>query len=158
MSNCDIIIKTEDVLQTLLLTEDSLQLVVSSEMGPKGDPGISGGSTLQVTAFDSISSLRAVYIRSSGTCSHASSNSLQGSNVLGISTTSASAGLLFTVQPSGELTDPSWTWIPGLPIYLSTLGNLTQSVPTQGSYQAEVALAKTATSIIVRIYPPILLI
>ena len=65
------------------------------------------------------------------------------------------AGLTVQVQTYGELTDAQWAWTPNLPLFVGTDGTLTQTEPATG-YFLRVGEAISATSIMVRIEPPII--
>lgn len=59
----------------------------------------------------------------------------------------------------GEFQEPSWTWIPGEPIYLGINGVMTQVVPvTPSIFLAQVGYATGTTSIYFDQYPAIGLI
>lgn len=74
----------------------------------------------------------------------------------GISTQAAAAGALVSVVESGSIVEPSWAWAPGVAIYVAPAGMLSQTPPTLGILQ-QVAVASSATSILVQPYPPITL-
>jgi hypothetical protein len=153
MSTCDSILVIDADVANIVVIEDRLSVLNVIGVGPTGATGASGGETITTTAAIAISGLRAVYSTSVGIL-HADNSAVATSNVLGISRGSAITGGTVLVQPSGEMQDPSWTWIAGAALYLSTDGNITQIVPSAG-IQAELGVAKTATEIIIRIYPPI---
>jgi hypothetical protein len=58
---------------------------------------------------------------------------------------------------TGRVAEPSWNWNTNLPIYLTGMGQLTQSLPTSG-FALQVAVPTSATSVIVAIKTPIFLI
>lgn len=148
MSTCDSI---------LVVTEDKWSILNVVGVGPKGDPGVTGGSSLTKIAFDNVSALKAVYATSNGTVSHATLSTVATTQVIGIAKGSALPASSVQVQPSGQMQDPSWNWIPGQSIYLSNNGNLTQTLPTT-SWHVELAVADATNSIIINIQPSIFLI
>jgi hypothetical protein len=124
--------------------------------GPQGDPGLSGDAAL-VTAVAAVSlgghravvfigdeSQQVIYADQS-IASHAE-------RFLGVTTGAADAVATVTIQTGGELTEPSWNWITGLPVYLSTQGLLTQTPPTTGFLQI-VGLALGATRLLIQHQP-----
>ena len=70
--------------------------------------------------------------------------------VIGINTTAVSVGGEMAVKTSGELENPSWSWNPGNPIYVSDTGQLSQTV---GTHVKQVAYAWSATKIYIEIQP-----
>lgn len=68
--------------------------------------------------------------------------------VRGITVASALLGETTCIQISGPLVEPSWTWTPKLPLYLSTNGTLTQSAPSSG-FLKQIAVADTPTRIMI---------
>lgn len=79
-----------------------------------------------------------------------------GAGILGITTGAASSGDEATIQVYGPLTDPAWTWTPGLPIYCGAAGVLTQTPPAEG-FLRQVAIAETATRIFIDLQPLLIL-
>lgn len=74
----------------------------------------------------------------------------------GISQQAGAAGSSITVLQNGPMTEATWTWTPGLPLFVGANGTLTQTVPISGVMQ-EVAIAYTATMIVVQPQTPITL-
>jgi hypothetical protein len=97
---------------------------------------------------------RAVYAAGGGTVDHASSaNAAHLGKVVGITIGAATMGALAEVATSGEMTEPSFTFVPG-PVYFNSSGVLTQTPPVTGFLQ-QVAVAVSATKIIVGLGMPI---
>lgn len=103
-----------------------------------------------LTASTSISALRCITTDGSGLAKYATPDTLANAVVIGISTTSGSAGDTITVKTTGELSDASWSWTKGA-IYLGANGTLTQTAPSGGSIVVHVAKAITATKILIDI-------
>ena len=122
-------------------------------LGAQGPMGISSG--LQLVAPAAISGQRAVYRAADGlrVASFDQGSTLE---VIAITTGAVAAGAVATVQAADEMTEPTWAWQPGLPVWLGLNGVLTQTVPAAGA-QVEVGIATAATKLIVRIQPPIYL-
>lgn len=133
------------------------------DTGPQGAPGPSGASTTTLTAGAALSGHRIVV-----SSSLASGEVLYGSNdsaadarlVLGMTTGAASSGSSIDVVHFGEITEPSWSWTLGMPIYLGTNGYMTQTAPTSPTalFSMVVAFPISPTSIFVSIREPIFLI
>lgn len=73
--------------------------------------------------------------------------------VVGLSTSGVAAGAQVTVQRGGLLVEPSWSWVPGLPLFAVGLGGLSQSPPTSGSLRV-LGVAQSPTSILVALREP----
>lgn len=56
----------------------------------------------------------------------------------------------------GEMSEPSWNWIEGLPIYLSSNGLLTQTVPVS-NYILQIATVISSTKIFINIKIPLII-
>jgi hypothetical protein len=107
------------------------------------------------TALTDVSGHRVMKIAIGGV-TYASSDHIHDANlVLGITMNAGSAGNKVDVQLSGEMTEPSWNWIAGDPVFCGTDGMLTQTMPTSGFaiIMAEAILPQT---IIVTIKSPII--
>ena len=76
--------------------------------------------------------------------------------MLGITTGAAAAGDAINVQASGEMTEVSWNWTPGLPVFLGTNGLLTQTPPVSG-FQLVLGVAISPTKLAINIKQPIVL-
>lgn len=80
-----------------------------------------------------------------------------GNRVLGITVGAASAGSSALVQTEGLMEESSWSWTPDAPIYLSTTGLLTQTVPTSG-FVLILGFATSPTQMMIEVKMPITLI
>lgn len=74
----------------------------------------------------------------------------------GISQQAGVAGSSISVLQSGPMTEATWAWTPGLPLFAGSNGTLTQTVPLAGVMQ-EIAIAYTATMVMVQPQTPITL-
>lgn len=77
--------------------------------------------------------------------------------ILGLTTGAVSIGATATVQTFGRITESSWNWTVGDPVFLSTNGQLTQTIPTTGFRQI-IGIPITTTTLFVDISEPIILI
>lgn len=77
--------------------------------------------------------------------------------VLGLTTGAVSTGASATVQTFGSITENTWNWTVGEPVFLSTNGLLTQTIPTTG-YRLIIGIPITTTTLFVDISEPIILI
>lgn len=94
--------------------------------GPAGD-----SSTTPTTTAPSTMSGHRVLARVAGVLVYASSaNPAHAGKVVGISLNAALAGQDLSYQTSGEVTEPSWSLTPDMPVYLGVDGLFTQTPPT----------------------------
>lgn len=100
--------------------------------GPAGPEGAAGGDTPMVAA-STLSGHRAVVSVSATEIGYADNDTPSHSvKVLGIIKDAANAGGTVMVQTFRSMTEPSWDWTPGQPIFLGNNGMLTQTVPATG--------------------------
>ncbi|WP_293372270.1 hypothetical protein [Nevskia sp.] len=132
------------------------------DCGPPAPPpsGACGASVIRNSYLSSapISALRAVRVLPNGLLGYADPLDLTSAGtVIGISSSAAaSPGEPVSVVEFGPLSDDIWNWTPGLPLFFTANGVLTQSVPTTG-YLLQVASAETPNFIRVAIAQPIYL-
>jgi hypothetical protein len=126
------------------VTKQVLQL--SGRVGPPGPPG----SVPTIIAAEAIGGHRAITV-SGFHCEPATANELAG-----ISSGAASIGNSISYVVQGLMTEGSWSWTAGLPIYLSALGVLTHTPPVSG-VQRVIGWAISATEINVDFAPTITL-
>jgi hypothetical protein len=117
--------------------------------GGDGPPGQAGASYLQYPAAVALSGHRGVYIAADGV-RYASNDAENARALAGVTLGAANAGESVQVQTSGEISEPSWTWIVEQPVYLGLNGALTQVPPSSG-VQVVVGLAVAPTKLLVRI-------
>jgi hypothetical protein len=88
----------------------------------------------------------------------ASSNNLAHmSTIAGIALTATSAAEEeLQVVRLGEIVDSGWAWTPGLPVYLSPTGTITQTHSTAWAFVLVVGAALSATRIVVDFRDPII--
>lgn len=116
----------------------------------------SASNSIEAIADGTVNGHRAVRVTGSDKVALVdSTNAAQAGTVIGISTTAASDGQTVTVQVIGEIDEPTFNFTPG-PVYFDDVGRLTQTVPTSGFIQ-QVAVALSATVVVVQIGPPIVL-
>lgn len=129
------------------------EVVVGNPDGLEGNPTI-GLAKIRLVAGEVIHSLRAV-MAVDGEALHPDTSSNPDSvRVVGIALISGVIGDEILVQPSGRLTESSWSWSPGS-VYCGDDGVLTQT-PTSGEWILVVGRALSATTIEVSVAQPIL--
>lgn len=127
-----------------------------------GPPGMRGEAgtvpVLTYLASGAIGGHRVVCSAGSGSARYAdSSTTADAACVLGLSTAAALNGAPVDIQYSGEITEPSWSWTPSLPVFCGLNGLPTQTPPTLG-FQLVIGVATSATSIFMAIKQPLHLI
>lgn len=141
----------------LLVAEPSAVLLVGPQQGPPGVPGLDGNavaSLVQKLAGETLSGHRAVFVDTDNKLYYADPADESARVICGITTGAASAGATASAQFSGVMNEPSWSWTPALPVFLSTNGALSQTPPPSG-YLVEVGRALTPTSILIEFSTPI---
>lgn len=107
-------------------------------------------------ALNALSGHRAVIVNAGNKFIYADNSTLTLCNVAGITTGAIAANALGRAQASGLMSENSWNWTLGQPIFLSSNGVLTQTAPTLG-YLLEIARAVSPTQILIDIKTAILL-
>jgi hypothetical protein len=137
-----------------IVGESTVLLVTSLEQGPAGPPGPPGaqGESLVGVAGAALSGHRLVAVDGAGAMVYAT-----GPDAIGLTLNAAAVGGNVTVQQGGFLSEPSWSWIPGQPVFQVGAGQLTQTIPTTGMLR-QVAVALSPTKIALDLQPPTILI
>lgn len=117
-----------------------------------------GSPDLAMTAGQDLGGQRAVLQWPDGTARYADEGT--PSEVLGVTTAAAAMGALASVRTSGMMTDPSFSWTPGEPVYLGAGGALTQTPPDAATAIIEIIIgtAVTDTTLLIRIRQPVYLL
>ena len=126
--------------------------------GAKGDPG---GATDGYIAAAALGGHRVVRALFDGRVDYASNDALAHANsVIGITTQAAAADAQIQVQAIGRITEPSWAWTEGLPVFAGVNGLLTQSPPAApaAAFSLVVGVATSPTSLNVAIKAPLALL
>lgn len=150
-----------EVFANILVNQTMTPLVIGGpigERGPQGPPG--SGTASQFAAAGPVGGLRLVVNGGNGV-EHANPNIREhGFQIIGVSLQSAvSPGDLIEVQQSGSLSNPSFNFIPGQPVYTNEFGVLTQTPPTDPTraWQTVVGHATDANTLFINIQDPVFL-
>jgi hypothetical protein len=148
-----------------LIVEDKTTVVNVSNTPPKHFHNISDvygledaldevlGSFTSLTADTALGGHRVVVPTPTG-CAYAdNTNNSHLLKVIGVTIGAANLGATATIQLSGELGGLTGL-TQGSPVWLSTNGNLTQTLPTSGFIQ-QIGIALSSTKININITPPI---
>lgn len=128
----------------------------------RGPAGASGGSGVAayLTALTAgpIGGHFVVTVDDTGHMVTASADDIeQAARPLAMTTGAWPAGDEATAQLMGLITEPSWNWIVGLPIWLGVNGLPTQILPPEAVFQRQVAEVVTPTTIFVDVKQAIVL-
>lgn len=159
-------VPTEQVLleagedHTLIEPVQELVLLTEAQQGPPGPPGAPGQAGVSYVTFkaqEAIGGHRVVYAAFSGAVRYADSrNPACAMAVIGLSLHAAEQGDFVNVANAGEVVEPSWNWVQGLPIFVGVDGVPTQ-VPPDTGFQLVVAVATSPTSALLSIKQPIVI-
>jgi len=127
------------------------QRLTASTQIVRGPAGSDGGTFVKDTAIAaiSLSGQRVVCKNSSNQLIYADPD-LDNYGVLGITTSAISQGVLGEYLVAGILEEPSWSWIPGKPLFLQNNGQISQFPPNTG-FLLRVGKALTSSKIFVQI-------
>lgn len=137
-----------------VLVGDSLFGVVTPYQAPVPPPG---PDFSLFTTVENVGGNRVVRVAIGGVAYADSANILHANLVVGVTMDAASAGTQVRVQTTGEMTEPSWNWTPGEPVFNSINGTLTQASPSDG-YSLIVGQASGPQTMIISVKQPIILI
>lgn len=137
---------------TIEATHPIITVTGIAGQGPEGIPGPSGATTLLCVAGVNLSGGRIVTYNDAAKVVYASSDGSSALTVLGITLGAAAEDDNVSIQTYGQVTEPSWSWIPLEPVYLSTNGTITQSAPASG-YCVRLGWAVDAHTLMLAIEP-----
>lgn len=120
--------------------------------GIKGDTGSGSGAVLAMIATSNLGGNRAVTLNNNNV-TYASSDINNTNGVIGFTARAVTTGDTIDIVTGNDLGGFS-NLIAGQPIYLSTNGTITQTIPTTGIFQV-LGSALTNTKINIKIQPPI---
>ena len=139
-----LVIAISDAGATVNVVAQGPVQVAAATLGLQGPPG----AGLAVLAAEALGGHRVV------TADGLHCTPQDADRAIGITTGAAALGQSASVLPSGPMTEPSWTWTPGLPLFIGAAGVLTQTAPPTGKVR-RIAFALTATLINIDFLPPI---
>lgn len=155
-------IASEDADNPVEIVDDQSEIILEITdagitPGPQGEAGLPGGSTLTYPAGDNLSGHRIVLIENGAAIYADCSTPGHVNRALGMTTGAATLGADTTIQTGGEITEPLWNWTVDTPVWLSTNGLLTQTVPTSG-FSLIIGIPVTETKLYLRFREPIKLV
>lgn len=113
------------------------------------------GQLLNLIAGQALSALRVVRMVDGSAVYANSSDASQAGQAVGVTTQAAASGAVVSVRRDGRMSDSSWNWTYGNPVYFNSTGALTQTPPSTGFVQV-VGFPLGTTELIVGFEQPIL--
>ena len=145
MSEC-VILEPEVIVSEIAATElEVVELAIQGPPGPKGD-------AVALVAATTLSGHRVLAIDSEGKAIYAQHTDNTALAVQGINTQAGVAGDALQIFSSGKLTWPAGGLTAGLPLFLTTDGQLSHTPPTSG-WIRQIAVAVSADLISIDIAP-----
>lgn len=102
---------------------------IAALIGPPGPAGSAASGIVQIVAGAALGGQRAVSLNGTGEVVYFSD---LAATVIGVTTGAVLMGQIATVRISDVLEEPTWAWTPGLPVFASAGGVLTQVPPATG--------------------------
>lgn len=157
-NNTTSVIQVSSGNPSVITPASNTYVISAATQGPAGPAGqtVTAGSTLSFPASVNISQYQVVALISGSAEIADSSNMNYFDAVSGICIAGTLAGASCPIQYTGEISDTAWTWVPNVPIFLGTLGTLTQTPPSVG-FSQQIAIPLSATTILISIANPIVI-
>jgi hypothetical protein len=153
----NIIVKPHVVLA--IAPKPQRPVVLAGRQGVKGADGRDGidgaalpqsGTFFAAPAAINMSGHRAVIQTNNGLDYASNDNPIHSLELVGVSLNAAIIGGTVNVVVLGNITEPSWNWIPNQPVFLGLNGYLTQAPPSSsGSFSLIIGLATSTTALFV---------
>lgn len=148
------VVSTTNTILAVTTRETAAVVTTQGSQGPQGPPGAST-TFVYVLAGENLGGNRVVSTNAVGRLVYPDLTQLD-QTVIGITTGAANINTLAEVQISGFQTEPSWSWLSGLPIFVGNSGTLTQTVPATNTV-LQIARPVTQTKIFIDLQQPIYL-
>jgi hypothetical protein len=116
--------------QVVLLPSEIVQVIEVAPVQINLNGITSQTTTQSYLSAVPLSALRLVKLNASNQLVYAD-NSIDAT-VIGLTSQAVSSGIEPTAVLSGLVTDSSWNWVRGSPLYLGSNGNITAIAPTSG--------------------------
>jgi len=154
----NVIVTPPSNVNVIVTPPPSVNVATIGTQGLQGPPGEGAVNTILVTkiAGESIGGGRVAIVQNDLVYYADSTNMLHRHIVIGITKHASTAGSNITIQTFGIMSEPTWNWIVGEPIFVGTNGLLTQTPPSAG-FSLIIAKAITPTDIFISIEQPIII-
>lgn len=124
--------------------------------GARGPAGADGSASLSAVAAVNLGGHRLVMLDEAGLARYADqTNEYECGRVVGMTTGAAAMGNSASILMHGLIIEPTWSWAPGLDMFLGTDGVPTQTGPLTG-VSLVIGFPMGATAMFIDINPPVL--
>ena len=132
--------------------------ITAGLQGPAGPPGADGdGAAITLLASGALGGHRLVAADGAGGVTYASCDDAQALlALLGMTLHAAAGGEAIALRRVGEVEESSWTWTPGLPVYLGLAGVPTQTLPPTALFGLIVGIPTSPTTLFMAPREPVL--
>ncbi len=135
----------------------TLDLGVQGPPGPPGPTGPAGAISHHYTATQATGGQRLVRSDGAGGIGYASSDDLAGVlGLLGLTLNAAAPGDALAVMAMGEADEGSWSWTPGMPVFLGLNGVPTQVLPPTALFSWVIGFPLTPTKLFIAPREPVI--
>lgn len=139
-----------------LLTVDNKANLLTVFRGEKGDPGDTPFGLPSLPVAQNISALR-ILSNINGLYDYSDPNDINSVwSIVGFSNNSVSEGSICSPIINQPVTDQSWNWVRGSPVFLNINGTLSQNVPST-NFLIVVARVLDSKTLFINIEEPIAL-
>ena len=150
-------------IEVVVTNTGSVELITQAlqgPVGPQGPIGLPGSAVFTKTAGQTVSGHRVIKLDAAGKVVYASNTTASDAfAVFGITTQAASLDTEVAIASTGDITELSWSWTPGLPVFLGVDGILTQVPPESPAvFQLVIALAVDSNTLVLTKQPPLFII
>lgn len=147
-----------DYLIEVLISSPPPVAITAGLQGPAGPPGADGDGVITLMASGALGGHRLVAADGAGGVTYASCDDPADlPAVLGMTLHAAASGAAIALRRVGEVEESSWTWTPGLPVYLGLAGVPTQALPPAALFGLIVGIPTTPTTLFLAPREPIFL-
>lgn len=155
-----VVIRDSGVAAVAIRQQQVVQVLTGAAQGPAGPAGPvgpAGATYMTFAAGAALGGHKVVKAGPLGAVYYADSDyPVDAGGVLGVTMNAALTGDPVNVQATGEMDESSWSWTPGLPVFLGPLGTLTQTPPITG-FQLVIGVASAPTKLVISIKQAIIL-
>lgn len=149
-------VKVENKSPKIVVSEAKETRVVEvGRRGPQGPPGEAVAAGLEITAGIALGGHRMVVVNAAEKAIYADNTNMDHLNsVIGMTIGAVDADAVATVSQWGPIEMTGWSWILDKPVFLSTNGQVTQTIPSTG-FILIIGFPMSATKLDIRIQQPI---
>lgn len=142
-------------------TAPAVSVTTIGRRGPQGLRGLmgpAGDGTFTLLADRPLGGHRLIVAAGAGGLDYADCHAMDALHLLGMTLHAVAAGDEVAVRRFGEITESSWSWTPGLPVYLGRAGVPTQMLPAEAVISLVVGIPTGPTTLFMAPREPIRLV